>query len=347
MRSDIPKVSLGLLVYNGESFLAETLESLLSQAFEDFELVISDNGSTDATQDICEASAARDLRVRYVRQPVNRGAAWNFNEVFRLCKGEYFKWCSHDDPCEVGFLGACVDVLDRNPAVAWCMTGIEVIDRFGRRLEGVDASCSGAAQPITPEESRNGRTLRLAEDLARPHDRFSKVLLGRTACMDMWGLMRSDVLTKTGLWRHYRGAEKVLMAELAILGNGVQLPMPLAKYRFHSDASIALADFRSQQRWCDPNRNWRYVFPRLSLVRDFIQVAARHPIGTVERARCLLAVWKYLMQLRKWRSAVRRMLQGTGLDEDNRERIRRIETVAPACQEAAVEKAISRSGRAS
>ena len=144
MTQSPPKVSLGLPVYNGETFLAETLDSLLAQTFDDFELVISDNASTDDSQQICERYAALDPRVRYVRQVENRGAAWNFGEVFRLARGEYFKWCAHDDVCLPEFLAECVKVLDETPSVAWCMTGIEVIDRFGNPLDDVPAPCSGA-----------------------------------------------------------------------------------------------------------------------------------------------------------------------------------------------------------
>src|SRR5688572_10868700 len=92
-----PRVSIGLPVYNGENYLAEAIDSILAQTFEDFELIISDNASTDRTQEICEAYAAKDGRIRYYRSEVNKGSAWNFNRVFELARGEYFKWAAHDD----------------------------------------------------------------------------------------------------------------------------------------------------------------------------------------------------------------------------------------------------------
>ncbi|HET6878917.1 MAG TPA: glycosyltransferase, partial [Pirellulales bacterium] len=82
-----PRVSIGLPVYNGENYLAEAVECLLGQTFADIELIISDNASNDGTQAIAEQYAACDARVRYVRQPVNRGAGWNFSETFRLARG--------------------------------------------------------------------------------------------------------------------------------------------------------------------------------------------------------------------------------------------------------------------
>jgi len=325
MDKNRPKVSLGLLVYNGEEFLSETITSLLAQTYEDFELVISDNGSTDGTRAICTDFADQDSRIRCVHHAENRGASWNFAEAFRLSQGEYFKWCTHDDPCEPDFLKTCVDMLDANPALVWCMSGIQVIDRFGRDIEDVDASCSGAAQHATPADISPDGQVALHSDYEFPYQRFRKVLLGGTACMDMLGLIRSRNLAKANLHYLYRGYEKVVMAELALQGHGVRFDTPLFKYRFHSQASIALHDIRAQQRWCDPNRNWRFTCPRLCLLRDFLRVPLRHPLSLAERARCLAAVGRYLLQLEKWGPAFRRMREGTGMDNDNRARLREIE----------------------
>ena len=98
MATDGPRVSIGLPVYNGDNYLAETLDSILAQTFTDFELIISDNGSTDRTEAICRRYAAQDHRVRYVRNPSNLGAARNYKRAFELARGEYFKWNGHDDP---------------------------------------------------------------------------------------------------------------------------------------------------------------------------------------------------------------------------------------------------------
>ena len=93
-----PRVSIGLPVYNGERYLPQALDAILSQTFEDFELIISDNASTDSTQDICKSYAANDARVKYFRNSSNIGISRNFNRVFELSSGgEYFKWCAHDD----------------------------------------------------------------------------------------------------------------------------------------------------------------------------------------------------------------------------------------------------------
>lgn len=92
-----PVISIGMPVYNGEKNIKEALDSLLSQTFKDFELIISDNASTDATESICMEYANRDKRIRYIRQAQNNGALINFNLVLELASGEYFMWAASDD----------------------------------------------------------------------------------------------------------------------------------------------------------------------------------------------------------------------------------------------------------
>ena len=112
------KVSIGVPVYNGEEFLEETLDSLLSQTFEDFELIISDNASTDGTGDIARRVAARDSRVRYHRRHQNLGLAANYNGLVTMASGELFKWATADDPCRPAFLEQCLGRPRRN--ARWC-----------------------------------------------------------------------------------------------------------------------------------------------------------------------------------------------------------------------------------
>src|SRR6516225_12243640 len=100
----IPLVSIGLFVYNGERFLEEALRSILNQTFTDFELIISDNASTDRTGEIAEAYAKRDDRIRYYRNEKNMGAGWNMRRVYGLAIGKYFKQAAADDILEPEFL---------------------------------------------------------------------------------------------------------------------------------------------------------------------------------------------------------------------------------------------------
>ena len=117
-----PIVSIGLPVYNGEDFLKYALDSLLSQTFRDFELIISDNASTDNTPKICQEYVLRDKRIRYIRQNNNMGALWNFNFVLKQSNKEYFIWVSADDKLHPEFLEKNIDILEKNKNVV-CSIG--------------------------------------------------------------------------------------------------------------------------------------------------------------------------------------------------------------------------------
>ncbi|MBS0016773.1 MAG: glycosyltransferase family 2 protein, partial [Arthrospira sp. SH-MAG29] len=130
-----PRVSIGLPVYNGENFIQETLDCLLSQTFDDFELIICDNASTDRTEEICRDYAARDKRIRYYRHPENLGAAKNYNRTFELSTAEYFKWAAHDDLYAPEFLERCVEALDTHPSTVLCYPQEYWIDEQGNPLK--------------------------------------------------------------------------------------------------------------------------------------------------------------------------------------------------------------------
>ena len=128
----MPKVAIGLPVYNGERYLEAALDAIQAQTFTDYEVVICDNASTDRTEAICRAYEARDQRIRYYRNPANIGAAPNFNRTFELADGEYFKWFAADDLITPDYLEQCVAALDRNPDAVLCYTRVLVIDDDGK-----------------------------------------------------------------------------------------------------------------------------------------------------------------------------------------------------------------------
>ncbi len=121
-----PKVSIGMPVYNGGRFLKEALDSLLVQTFTDFELIISDNASTDETEAICQDYAAKDKRIRYIRQTENRGAIANFQFVLDEAVGEYFMWAAADDIWSSEFIMTCNRLLSDNKQVGMAMTAYDV-----------------------------------------------------------------------------------------------------------------------------------------------------------------------------------------------------------------------------
>lgn len=106
-----PEVSIGLPVYNGDKFIRRALDSLLSQTFKNFELIISDNASTDSTQHICEEYAEKDERIRYIRQTKNMGGFWNYRFVLNEAKCNYFHWAAADDLWHPDFLKKNMQIL--------------------------------------------------------------------------------------------------------------------------------------------------------------------------------------------------------------------------------------------
>ena len=113
-----PSVCIGMPVYNGAKTISQALESILNQTHSDFELIISDNNSTDETQQICEAFAASDSRIKYFRQQRNLGPALNFDFVFKLSRSKYFMWAAADDIRSLDYLEVNLSALEHNPSAA-------------------------------------------------------------------------------------------------------------------------------------------------------------------------------------------------------------------------------------
>ena len=193
-----PLVSIGLPVYNGERFLAQAIESALAQTYEQLELIISDNGSTDATEQICRRYAAQDSRVQYHRIEKNLGAAWNFNRVVELARGPYFKWLAHDDLITPSYVEDCVRVLEADPSVVLVCTAVREIDSAG--------------SPV------RDHTFHLRIDSESPDDRFFDLVLAWHNCYYIFGLIRRTALDATPLMGNYSSGDSVLLARLGLLG---------------------------------------------------------------------------------------------------------------------------------
>ncbi|MBI3853198.1 MAG: glycosyltransferase family 2 protein [Verrucomicrobia bacterium] len=274
----VPRVSIGLPVYNGEKYLRFAVDSILQQDYRDFELIISDNASSDATAEICRRYAESDERVRYSRVDVNLGAAHNIKAVFQQAKGTYFKWQFHDDVCLPGFLRKCVEVFDQAPSsVVLVAPRTEVIDGEGKKTNYV------------VEELNTRRP--------RPHQRLADVLRTVEWAPAQNGLFRRDVLKKTRLIDAFIASDYVLLAEIALRGEILQIPEVLFQKRFHLGISIKanknLTDF---QAWIDPSRRThrRFLSPRLHLGIEFARSISRSSMPQSERLLCYLtcfAVW--------------------------------------------------------
>lgn len=218
-----PKVSIGMPVYNGESFIREALDSLLAQTFTDFELIISDNASTDSTQSICREFAEKDKRVRYVQQTENRGATVNFKFVLDEAVGDYFMWAAADDLQKSSFLDRLVSVLNSNPELVCVMSDVENVD-----------------QNLAVQSIARLNDIRLSEvnaDWARVRRRFFRNPTSQIFFC-IYGLFRTRAIRKVDF--NYKNSIKFasaseipILAQLSLVGRIASISEDLKIYRRH------------------------------------------------------------------------------------------------------------------
>ena len=214
-----PRLSVGVPVYNGAAFLRATLESILAQSFDAFELIISDNASTDGTEAIAREFAARDPRVRYHRNSENLGLAKNYNLLFSLAAagGEYFKWASADDLCLPGYLERCIAVLDRDPEIVLVYPKTRFVDASGAPLDIKDPGWH------------------LMSD--QPQARLRYVVASAHWVNSILGVLRASALAKTRLLPSYPGGDYCLLGELSLMGKFFEVDEPLYQRRIHPGSS--------------------------------------------------------------------------------------------------------------
>jgi glycosyltransferase involved in cell wall biosynthesis len=271
--STVPRLTIGLPVYNGETFLAEAIDALLGQSYTDYELVISDNASTDGTAAICQSYAEQDPRVRYIRQPRNLGMVANHNFLVGQARGEFFKWASHDDLYARDFLRRCVDALDEDPdavlAHAWCVVVDENRDLV--RWYGYPRS---TASP-------------------RATERFRGMLFDGKGDWT-YAIFRTSVLRKTPLHATYHGGERTLITELALHGKLVQIPEWMFFRRDHPH------QHQGTRQWSagyDPGRASRLRHPAIRLYAEYVwgfaAAVRRVPMDRADKRECYgdLARW--------------------------------------------------------
>jgi len=267
-----PLVSIGLPVRNGERYLGEALEALLAQTFQDFELIISDNASDDRTEHIARFYAARDPRVRYVRNAANLGLARNYRQVFELASGEYFKWAPYDDLCDPELLARCVEVLDRHPSVVLAYARSLIIDEEGR---------------VTAPYEDN-----LHLQAASACDRFKDLYRNLRLCHALYGLIRTDVLRRTPLIGSYLASDVVLLAELTLYGTFWEIPQFLYRRRIHPASSNNI-EIGQLLEFYDPRRKGQIALREWRHSWEYFRAMCRAPLGSAEKARLFLFLLRF------------------------------------------------------
>ncbi len=307
-----PRVAIGLPVYNGARYVGEAIDSVLAQTYSDFELVISDNASSDATEEVCRDYAARDSRVRYHRAAENRGAAWNFNRTFELSDSEYFKWLAHDDVIGPRYLEHAIAVLERDPAVVLCHSRTGIIDGRGE-LVGDDGSQDFETWDLQGVTADDEFKRLVKQRSAKPHERYLGVLLYSIRNHEVFGLIRRVPMRQAGLHRAYRGGEKVFLADLSLLGAFHEVPELLSFSRWHDERFSSNGSAQAQNLHVQGKAARKMRFPRqFRATWGYCEAAVRHELSLKECAACFLVLARFLLQTRKWQAVVREYLAGAG-----------------------------------
>lgn len=270
----IPRVSIGLPVFNGENYLEAALQSILAQTFDDFELIISDNASTDRTASICQKYAAQDSRIRYYRQGRNLGAAANMNYTYSMSQGEYFKWAAHDDLLAPEFLKKCVDVLDHHPEIILVYPQTQVLDEAGNYHD----------------YGYNGK-LRTSVD--EPRRRFHDLVCIHHNCYPIFGVVRSQILAKAPPHGNYGHADGVFLARLVLMGKFFEIPEPLFISRQHREQATARfvwsrekPDYYRFTQWMDGVTRDRILLPRWRMLLGFCLALWENPVNLFDWLAC-------------------------------------------------------------
>ncbi|MBE9125732.1 MULTISPECIES: glycosyltransferase family 2 protein [unclassified Coleofasciculus] len=277
--SDKPLVTIGMPIFNAQNYLRESLEALLNQTFSNFELIISDNASTDNTEAICREYAKQDSRIQYYRNPKNEGGAKNFNLVFERARGDYFKWAAYDDLCAPDYIEQCLEVLEREPSVVLCYPQAKEIDADGN------------------EVSLYTENLNLYS--SKPHERFYQLLetYGWYHATQIFGLVRTEVLKRTQMMGNYPHADRVLLAELAICGQFHEVPEILFFRRIHPQNSQQSnkTDEELAINWFDPNNRGKLLLPRWRRYIEYCRLVWRTPLSGGERLKCYVQILRRLL----------------------------------------------------
>jgi glycosyltransferase involved in cell wall biosynthesis len=297
-----PRLSVGLPVYNGEKYLGQSIESLLGQSYEDFELIISDNASTDSTADICRHYGRQDSRIRYIRQPRNIGLSPNHNVVVQQSRGEYFKWAAADDLYGRDLLKSCVDALDKDAEVVLAHSWEAAIDDAGTVTQAMDYP--------------------LATDSPRAPDRFKGILFGSSglfessdpavpglvrvdnrgilrAC-DIYGVTRTAVMRKVTPLGSYHHSDRIIICALALHGRFHVTPDWLYFRRDTPDRTYNKSPkLRGRCEVHDPARKNRLLHPTARLVAEYLWAYAgaiqRAPLSPADRRECYRDLTQWML----------------------------------------------------
>lgn len=267
----MPKVTIGVPVFNGARFIERAVRCFLDQDFDNLEVIVADNASTDATLQICRSIASTDTRLRILTSDSNRGALPNYNRLLDHAAGTYFKWAAHDDWCTRDFVSAAVAALESQKEAVLCYAPMGIEDDSGRVHRWLDQRL-----PDLGSDDVWRRLHELIWNLRNPNPLI-------------FGLMRTDILRRTGRLPNTSQPDRALLNELALHGPFLRVGAPRyiqykspTHYGHYADENV-----RPRLRswvWLDAHNESK---PKLSLYRFF-----RANFDALKRAPTLSA-WNY------------------------------------------------------
>jgi len=199
-----PLVSIGMPIYNSEKYLSQALDSLLTQDYPNFELIISDNSSTDRSEDICLQYMKKNKRIAYFRNDANLGAGYNFKNAFEHANGDFFMWAGSHDLWISDYISRLVNVLQTNPQIALAYTEMCFIDERGNDCNTELYHLDTRGMPIL--------------------ERIQIVIKTLSFCNLFYGLYRTSIIKKCRQGINSLGADHVLLMEISLFGEIAEVP---------------------------------------------------------------------------------------------------------------------------
>ena len=228
-----PLVSIGIPVYNGADYVAETLESVIAQTHLNLEIIVCDNCSTDATPDIVREFAANDPRITLLINETNLGAAGNYNRALGEATAGYFVWLSADDCWAPTYVERAVEILEARPEVIGVYSHATRINEKSERIGDYRAAMG-----------------KLRLDDPSPRVRFNDAVLGFPAIV-LFGVLRRSVMLDTPGHGAYIGGDRVFVSEMALKGHIARVDEELFLRRVHAGAYSSILSKKERARWFD------------------------------------------------------------------------------------------------
>jgi len=286
-RSKYPLMTVGLPVFNGASHLQITIEAILGQSYQNIELLICDNASTDGTAKIAEQATLQDKRVKLIRNESNLGIFNNFNRVLQEATGEFFMWAAHDDSHSPGFIEECINNLVANPQAVMCQTRVAIC------LE-------------QPEQVIYYSSLDSFVGKRSIESRYKETLF-RFPAVAIYGVFRSNIAKRIPGFRNIPGGDLLWVQEMALMGEFIQSDRVLFHYIARNKWNSFEDDLKNLGTQSDLFKNPTVL--AFAILWDRIKTICRSETSAISKTRLLYIAVDYSIKT----ISVRALLKVTNL----------------------------------